>query len=142
MSESPSPGVVAELQRAVLRAVLSRAPLPGGTDPVAFPDLQFVAAQGRALVLDENFASDAGTDLPVQVVSRQELAREAGERGQVGYLHFRPPSVHGGEVRLTLQAALATGEPDQRQTGLSGMQFVMREEGGRWVGSPVAAIAM
>lgn len=139
---APSTPQIGELQQSVLRAVLSRAPLPGGGEPVSFPDLQFVTAGGTAMVLDENFHGAAESGEGIRVVSRDELAREAGERGQVGYLRFQPPTVDGREVRLTLEAHLAGTDPAERAAGLAGMQFVLRDEGGRWVGSPVAAIAM
>ena len=139
----PSPQQIGELQRSVLRAVLSRSPLPGGREPVAFPDLQFVKGEGDTLVLDENFQGAAeGGEGGVRVVSREELAREAGARGPVGYLQFQPAAVQGGEVRLTLEAKLAAPNPGEKPQGLAGMQFVLRDEGGQWVGTPAAAIAM
>lgn len=139
---APSPEQIGRFQERVLEAVLSGGTLPGASEPVSFPDLQFLTREPAVLVLDENFQGAPPAGSSVRVVSRHDLEREAGRRGEVAYLHFQPPAVRGGEVRFTLEAKVASADPARRPMGLAGMQFVMREdEGGEWRGSQAAALA-
>ena len=142
----PTDDTLRQLQAALLKAVLRGEPLPGGDQPVTLPDLAFVLRQPAVFLSDENLAgpiSVEGAPRPVRVLSPEELAEEARGQGDVAYLRFGSAEREGDEVRLTLEARIASGDPQRRALGLSGLQVRFRREGDRWeVAADPASFAM
>jgi hypothetical protein len=123
------------LAEMMLRAIVSGEPLPGCDQPIRFPDLAFVLNQPNVMVVNENilgFPTNLNLSKPVQIVSRQSLLRQAGELGDIYYLHFRRPQIKGDTVQLTLEAKIAPRDPHQPLLGLSGLQVTFKKVDGKW----------
>ena len=141
----PPDKILAHLQETLLVAVLSGQSLPGSDNPIRFPDLSFVLQQPKILLLDENLAGSISlkdSPVPVRIISRDDLQKEAHAEGDRAYLHFRPPQGSADSVRLTLEASIATQNPAQRTLGLSSMNVSFQKVGNRWqVGDEPAMLA-
>lgn len=127
--------VLAQLQHALLEAVLGRRPLPGSDRPVVLPDLQFVLGGEAVAVAEENLVSSSaaeGLDRPVRVLAPEELQAEAERQGELGFLRFQPAEADEHSVRVTLEARIARPDPHEPQLGLSGVQARFVEIGGQW----------
>jgi hypothetical protein len=130
---------VTALQRALLEAVLSGTPLPGSGTPVELPDKAWLGDEAPVRVLRDGIAQpDALAELPVRLVSAEELAAAAREGSDIPYLRFGPVDRGGGRVRLTLELALAPAGAGRGHAGLSGVQaeFAPEEPEPRAISDP------
>jgi hypothetical protein len=126
---------LAHLQATLLRAVLGADLLPGSSDPIRMPDLDFVVRGPEVLLSNENLSPAIPAQaLParVRVFSLEELRNEAGRRGDVAYLQFQPAELGENEARLTLQARLLLQDPNHPAMGLSGVQVRFRRTDKGW----------
>lgn len=126
-------GELGELQGLLLRAVLRGEPLPGGHEPVRFPDLRFVLAGPEVLVLDENLARPPEVEdfpKPVRVVGGEDLRDERPD-DDVTYLRFGPAEEADDIVRINLEARIRPREGRQA-LGLGGLQARFQRVGSSW----------
>jgi hypothetical protein len=124
-----------ELQGLLIGAVLRGEILPGGDQPLSFPDLPFVLREPEVFVLDQNLAGPLtvrDAPKPVRVVSIGALREEARPRGEVAYLRFGEAETEDDLVRMTLEALVATEDPDRRPMGLAGMSARFERVNGSW----------
>jgi len=131
----PSDEVLRHLQETLLKAVLLSQRLPGGNQPIMFPDLSFILRQPNVVLVDENLVGPVSIEespTRVRLLSRETLQQEARTQGDITYLRFQPPVGEGNAVRLTLEAKIAARDPDQRILGLSGIQVKFEEVAGQW----------
>lgn len=131
----PSTKVLQQLQEALLGAVLFGRRLPGGAEPVRFPDLSFVLRHPTTFVLDANLSGpisvrDSGR--PIRIVSREDLLREAQASGSICYLQFQPPEMTAGAIGLTLEARITEGNQGERVMGLSSIHVKFVGVGDQW----------
>ena len=116
---------LARAQQALLTSALTGEALPGG-GPIRFADTAFVLRHESIYLVDENVSpgvSGRGLPKPLKILSRSELAREAGAQGDLAYLHFQPPRAEAdGSVWLTLEGKIASGDKDAHPMGLSSVQ--------------------
>jgi hypothetical protein len=128
--------VLGHLQETLLRSVLSREALPGGTRPVEMPDLSFVLRQSTVLLSNDNLASSVSLEalpVPARVLSLEDIVKEAQERGDVAYLRFQPALEEGNAIRVTLEAKIIPQDARQHALGLSGVQVKFANADGRWM---------
>jgi hypothetical protein len=131
----PSDEVLRQLQETLLKAVLLSQPLPGSSQPIVFPDLSFIQHQPTIIVLDENLAGPMLIEevpTPIRRLRRETLRQEASTQGDITYLSFRPSTLEGNAVQLTLEAKIAPRNLKQRVLGLSGIQAKFEEFEGHW----------
>lgn len=131
----PSGEVLRYLQETLLKAVVLSQPLPGGNQPILFPDLSFIRRQSTVVLVDENLAGPLSIEeppTPVRILTREALLQEARTQGDITYLRFQPPVREGNVVRLTLEAKIVPHDPTQRTLGLSGVQAKFQEVAGQW----------
>jgi hypothetical protein len=129
------PTELAELQRAVLAAVLEGRPLPGRDEPVELPDLPLVAGGPAVLIADENLAGPPGDVIGgkrIQVEPEREIAARSGASGDTAYLAFGPPETDGEDVVFRLDAKLASATSGAPTLGLSGMVVRFRRTDEGW----------
>jgi hypothetical protein len=138
MSETPSlpsDEALRHLQEQMLKAVITRQPLPNSSRPLNFPDLSFIMAHPNIYLSNENLfgsISVEGLPKPLRILSPEELSQEARAQGDIAYLLFRPPDKESHSVRLTLEGRIAPRDPQQRVLGLSGVQMTFRQDGDQW----------
>lgn len=126
-------GELGDLQELLLRATLRGEPLPGGHEPLRFPDLGFVLSQPEILVLDENLARPPEVEdapKPVRVVGSEALEAERPQ-DDVAYLRFGPAEEVNGGVRINLEARIRSREGRQA-LGLGGLQARFQRRGQDW----------
>ena len=138
--------VLLQLQETLLKAVLLSKPLPGHTQPIRFPDLSFVMRQSIIFLVDANLSGPIlieETPRPIRILSIETLLQESQEHGNITYLQFQPPEVIDDKVRLTLEARIATSDPNQQKLGLSNIHVKFLKIGDEWkvVDEPVYSAA-
>jgi hypothetical protein len=135
-SESHLPDkALGQLQGTILRSVFSRQPLPESQQSIQFPDLSFILRQSTIFLVNENLAesfSFTDSPKPLRILSLESLRREAQFQGDISYLRFQAPQVENNVVRLTLEAKMASSNPNQQLLGLSGMQVRFQEVACQW----------
>lgn len=102
-----SPGDLAAMQAALVRAALLEEPMPGGAAAVALPDRGFLPAGGPTPLAADHLA-------PGALAALAGVARAAAP-GDATYLRFRPPRREADGVWLTLEVVL-------RDAGVAGPQ--------------------
>jgi len=130
-----SDDVLNQLQVILLRAVLLSQRLPGGDQPIMFPDLSFVLNQTAVILSDDNLVGSVSVAellKPVRILSRETIEQEAHIHGDLTYLQFRPPELEDNDVWLTLEARIVPQDPDRRALGLSAIRVKFQEVAGRW----------
>lgn len=131
----PSDEVLRQLQETLLKAILLKERLPGGNQPIMFPDLSFILGQPTIVLVDENLAGPVTIEQPpkpIRIMSREDLLLEARTKGDIAYLLFRPPQGEDKSVKLTLEAKIAPCDPTQLTLGLSGVQVKFQKVTGQW----------
>jgi hypothetical protein len=91
--------------------------------------------QSYLYLIDENLAgplSPAGLPQPIEILSRDELHREAQNRGELLALHFRPPQVQENAIVLTLETVISTPASTERPRALSGLHVPFQQVGEEW----------
>lgn len=122
------------LQEKLLRAVVFSETLPGGDQPLLFPDLHFILSQEIIFLSEDNLASTfniAEFQMPMRVMSQSDLQQKASLQGDLVYLRFQPPAVEENIVRLTLEMKLIPRNPDQQVLGFGGVQARFQKNS-RW----------
>jgi hypothetical protein len=136
--------VLRDLQRSLLAAVLLDRPLPGAGRAPAFGDRAFLLDRPDVVVLDENLAPGLSLEespRPLRVLSRDDLLAETRREGDLPYLRFSAPEPLEDAVRLTLEARMATADPQRHPIGLSTLQATFRRDDGRWESAGEAVLA-
>jgi hypothetical protein len=142
----PSKKVLLQLQETLLKAVLLGQSLPGATRPIRFPDLSFLVRQPTIFLVDKNLSgpiSLAESSQPIRILTLAALSQECQKYGDITYLQFQPPEVMDETVRLTLEARIATRDPNQPKLGLSNIHVKFAKVGDEWqvVDEPVYSAA-
>jgi hypothetical protein len=131
----PSKRVLLKLQETLLKAVLLGHPLPGNTQPVRFPDLAFVVRQPAVFLLDSNLSGPIlikESPRAIRILSTEALLQESQKHGEITYLQFQAPEVMDDAVRLTLEARIATRDPNQQKLGLSNIHVKFSKIADEW----------
>jgi hypothetical protein len=137
---------LSQLQEMLLKAVLLGHPLPGHTPPIKFPDLSFIVRQPTIFLLDTNLSGPVLIEeslKPIRILSIKALLQESQKHGDITYLQFQPPEVMDDAVRLTLEARIATRDPNQQKLGLSSIHIKFLKVADEWkvVDEPVYSAA-
>ena len=122
------------MQPALLMAALASAALPGRTEAVKLPDLEFVRRGPSVILLDENLHGamrSGGASGSVRLVSRADVSSAGTHVPNAAFLRFAPAEVGPGTVRLTLQARLVD-PATQGELGLSTVQVEFRKSPKGW----------
>jgi hypothetical protein len=138
----PSRDEVRYLQELLMRAVITGQSLPGMNRPLRFPDLGFIMRQSAIYLSDENLGgpiSLEGSPLPLRILSRESLVKEARARNQdIAYLAVSYRALDENMLQLTLEGRITPHDSKQPQLGLSSVHLVFRKVAGKWevVGEP------
>lgn len=131
----PSSKELLSLQELIVKAILLGQPLPGRTQPIRFPDLSFIVSQQSIFLVDENLFGQISLDKsprPIRIISVEDLRQESQYRGDIAYLRFQPPEVSDDEVQMTIEAKIATRDPNKLTLGLSNFQVKFVKVEGEW----------
>lgn len=131
----PANTILLHLQVILLKAVLLGQPLPGQPQPIRFPDLSFITRQPTILLARKNLVGPIylkELPKPLQTISAEALLRESQTHGNVAYLQFQRPEVMDNTVGLTLEAKIATRDPDQKELGLSSIYVKFLKLADEW----------
>jgi hypothetical protein len=132
----PSSKELLMLQELVVKAVLLGLPLPGRTRVIRFPDLSFILNQNTIFLVDENLFGQISLEeppRPVRILSVEDLKQESQYRGDIAYLRFQPPKVGDDEIQLTMEAKIATRDPNKQTLGLSSIHVKFVKIEGTWI---------
>ena len=135
LSEKPSDKVVTQLQKVLVRAVLSGQPLPGLTNSTKIPDLSFITNQPVIYLVDKNLPghfSISDSPKPFEIISPESLKQEIEKRGTVSYLQFQPPEGGDNVVGVTLDMKISSNDSNQREMGLSSIHVKFSKVGNEW----------
>ncbi len=138
--------ILLQLQEMLLKAVLLGQSLPGHTQPIRFPDLSFILRQPIIFLLDTNLSGPIFIrefPSPIRILSVEALLQESQTHGDITYLQFQPPEVTDDAVRLTLEARIATRDPNQSKLGLSNISVKFLKVADEWkvVDEPIYSAA-
>jgi hypothetical protein len=132
---------IGELQAALLRSLLTGAPLPGGTAAARLPDEAFILREPDVYVEEANVVGRLAVGAPsrsVRVLSREGIRARTGPGEGPAYLSFETPEIEGTQVTLTVRARIAS-PTGGRDPVLSTVQVTFRRVGDAWetFGAPV-----
>ncbi len=102
-----STAILRALQEQLLLAALTSSPLPGQSNPLHFPDLNYVHEQPDKVVCSENLIGEVRIDTPIVILSTEEITERAKAFERFAFLRFRPAEQMDGKVRLTLELHMA-----------------------------------
>lgn len=131
----PSDSEVLHLQEMLLEAVVLGKALPGQSQPIRFPDLSFVMRQIVVFLSNENLSGQMllrELQKPIRILPVDAIFQEAHNSGDITYLQFQPPEVMNDAVHLTLEAKIATRNPNQQTLGLSSIHVKFLKVAEEW----------
>lgn len=126
---------LSQLKEKVIKAIVNNQPVPGSSNPLSFPDLNFVLSQPDIFLNDINVKSAVPIEKlnkSIQIVSEERLKQIADKFGKVIYLQFQTTELEKGDLVLSLEAKVISSPPDYRKMNLTSMQMKFQKVGNDW----------
>ena len=131
MADDAGAAEILALQQATLEALLGGAPLPGGEN-VRLPDADYVRQGPEILVVGTEPSGPMELELdglPVHAVSQDDLEERRRGSPELAYVRFRPPSVEGAHLRITVEVVV---ERAGSSVALGGVVVTYARRGSTW----------
>ncbi len=125
------PEIIAPLQSALLRAVLTQAPLPGTDGVMFFADMHYILDAEEVILLQENLRLSAIPDLNILILASEEIERRSYEKAPLPYMCFHVPEFCEGRLIVTLEVRLAFGNLEALSLGVV-IAELLKQTDGTW----------
>jgi hypothetical protein len=128
-----------EARQSVLDALLGGTPLPGGVQPLLFPDVPTIADAPTVVLVGD----DEGLDLParVRVATPEALSESVGDDTTAPVLEFLHPEPWSDRVGVRLRVSRLDAQGSVVPLGEIVVTFVVTQAGGLVVTEPTHVVA-